>query len=93
MRQENALKIGAWSYRKALSMYCANPDAAWESPDVPPTTLTKLRRLPAVLFHALPRDARIARDEGRLGQLAEHLRGLWDGFRDRPLPLKRLGLR
>jgi GT2 family glycosyltransferase len=41
----------------------------------------------------LPRDLRRAHVEGRLEQLREHLRGLWDGFRNRPLPLERLGLR
>jgi hypothetical protein len=93
MRQESALKIGAWSYRKALSMYCANPDAAWEPPGVPVSMPTKTRRLPGVFFHALPRDVRIARAEGRLRQIREHVRGLWDGILDRPLPLERLGLR
>lgn len=93
MRQESALKIGAWTYRKALSLYCANPDAAWEPPVDPVSLWTKVRRLPIVCFRALPRDVRVAREEGRLGQLYEHLRGLWDGLLDRPLPLERLGLR
>jgi GT2 family glycosyltransferase len=91
MRQEQALKIGAWSYRKALSLYCADPDGLDDAPPV--SGLTKLRRLPAVLFRALPRDIRIARQEGRLAQIREHVRGLWDGLLDRPLPLERLGLR
>jgi hypothetical protein len=93
MRQEGALKIGAWTYRKALSMYCANPDAAWEPPASPVAAWTKILRLPTVFFRALPRDIRVARAEGRLGQLEEHLQGLWDGLLDRPLPLDRLGLR
>jgi hypothetical protein len=41
----------------------------------------------------LPRDIRIARQEGRLAQIREHVRGLRDGLLDRPLPLERLGLR
>jgi len=91
MRQEQALKIGAWNYRTALSLYCANPDGV-DDP-APVSTLTKLLRLPVVLLRALPRDIRIARREGRLAQLGEHVRGLWDGILDRPLPLERLGLR
>jgi GT2 family glycosyltransferase len=91
MRQEPALKIGAWSYRKALSAYCANPYGVDDPPRA--SALTKLLRLPIVLVRALPRDIRSARREGRLAQLAEHLRGLRDGILDRPLPLERLGLR
>jgi GT2 family glycosyltransferase len=91
MRQEQALKIGAWSYRRAISLYCGNPDGV-DDP-APVSTLTKLLRLPVVVFRALPRDIRSARREGRLAQFAEHMRGLWDGVLDRPLPLERLGLR
>src|SRR5215470_11532241 len=91
MRQEQALKIGAWSYRKAFSLYCSNPDGR-DDPQ-PTSGWDTLRRLPHVLFRSLPRDIRIARDEGRLAQIREHVRGLWDGILDRPLPLERLGLR
>ena len=91
MRQEPALKIGAWSYRKALRLYCTNPDGLDDPP--PSSTWTQMRRLPYVLLRALPRDIRIARREGRLAQIDEHLRGLWDGILDRPLPLERLGLK
>jgi hypothetical protein len=91
MRQEAALKIGAFRYGKALALYCANPDGLEDPP--PASTLTKIRRLPAVLLRALPRDIRLARREGRLAQVREHVRGVWDGILDRPLPLERLGLR
>ena len=91
MRQEAALKIGAFSYGKALSLYCANPDGV-DDP-APASSLTRLRHLPAVLFRALPRDIRLARREGRLAQVREHVRGMWDGILGRPLPLERLGLR
>jgi hypothetical protein len=90
MRQEPALKIGAWSYRKAISLYV--PIRAVDEPAAA-SPWTKARRLPYVLLRALPRDIRTARREGRLAQLAEHVRGLWDGILDRPLPLERLGLR
>jgi len=49
--------------------------------------------LPWDLFVALPRDVVRASRSGRLAEFAEYLRGLWDGVRDRALPLMRLGLR
>jgi GT2 family glycosyltransferase len=91
MRQEPALKIGAWNYRKALALYWSNPDGVDDPP--PASALARLVRLPAALFRTLPRDVRQARAEGRLAQVSEHVRGLWDGILDRPLPLQRLGLR
>ena len=91
LRQEPALKIGAWSYRRAVSLYCANPDGIDDPPSL--SFWTKLRNAPYVLLRALPRDIRSAHREGRLAQIGEHLRGLWDGVLDRPLPLERLGLR
>jgi hypothetical protein len=91
MRQEAALKIGAFDYGAALSLYCSNPDHVDDPP--PASGLIKLLRLPRVLIRALPRDIRLARREGRLAQVREHVRGLWDGLLDRPLPLERLGLR
>lgn len=93
MRQESALKIGAWNYRRALSMYCANPDEAGDLPAVPISTSSKILKLPGILFRALPRDIRIAASEGRLEQIRAHVRGLWDGLLNRPLPLEELGLR
>jgi GT2 family glycosyltransferase len=91
MRQESALKIGAWNYRRAFALYWANPDGVDDPP--PASALSRLRRVPVTLFRTLPRDVRQARAEGRLAQVAEHVHGLWDGVRDRPLPLERLGLR
>ena len=91
MRQEPALKIGAWNYRRALALYWANPDGVDDPPAA--SALARLLRLPAALFRTLPRDVRQARADGRLAQVSEHVRGLWDGILDRPLPLQRLGLR
>jgi hypothetical protein len=45
------------------------------------------------LLWPLVRDLRRARREGRLVQFGEYVRGLWDGYRRRPVPLERLGLR
>ncbi len=92
MRQEPALKIGAFNYRRALWLYCATPRGA-HGPEPSPSLLAMVARVPYVLLRALPRDVGIARREGRLGQVGALVRGLWDGLLDRPLPLERLGLR
>lgn len=91
MRQEPALKIGAWSYRRALQLYARGPVPP--TPGPPPIGLRELLALPRVLCWSLPRDVRIAYREGRLAQIVELLRGLRDGALNRPLPLARLGLR
>ena len=54
--------------------------------------LARVVLVPWDLFVALPRDVVRAIRSGRLAEFAEYLRGLWDGVRDRPLPLTRLGL-
>lgn len=92
MRQEPALKIGAWSYRTALALYCAPPGATAASVRLRPLP-RDLLQLPRILLWSLPRDVRRAYREGRLAQIAELLRGLWEGLLDRPLPLERLRLR
>lgn len=92
MRQETALKIGAWSYRRALQIYARGLAGAPASA-TPRIGLRELSALPRVLLGALPRDLRTAYREGRLGQIVELLRGLRDGALNRPLPLERLKLR
>ncbi len=91
MRQEPALKIGAWSYRRALQIYAGGDPGP--SPTPPPIGLGELLALPRIVLWTLPRDIRIAHREGRLAQILELLRGLRDGALERPLPLERLGLR
>ncbi|MGH7292272.1 MAG: glycosyltransferase family 2 protein, partial [Myxococcota bacterium] len=92
MRQETALKIGAWSYRRALQLY-ARGDGIPPSPTPPAIGVRELLALPGVLLWRLPRDSMRAYREGRLAQIAELLRILWDGLLGRPLPLERLKLR
>ena len=52
-----------------------------------------VRRLVLHERPGLPARIRAAHRSGRARQLTAYLRGLWDGFRDRPLPLVALGLR
>ena len=87
--REEDFKIGAFSYRRALGLYCDRVAGAapsgrsrWQS----------LRALARVL-RAFPADVRRVHREGRATQVVECVRGLWDGVLDRPLPLERLGLR
>ena len=93
MRQETALKIGAWSYRRALRVYAGGAAGAQPEPRPPQLGLGDLLVLPRVLLWTLPHDARAAYREGRLAQIVELLRGLRDGALNRPLPLARLRLR
>jgi hypothetical protein len=91
MREEAALKIGAFGFRRALALYCLDDrEAAARLP------LARWLRAGARLF-ALPawlaREIRRAHREGRDAQVIELARGLYDGVRGRPLPLQRLGLR
>jgi GT2 family glycosyltransferase len=88
LRQEQALKIGAFGYRRALSVILFGPE-----PEGVEDIAKGLLAAPVSLFWRLPREARRAHREGRTAQVVELLRGLWDGIRDRPLPLRRLGLR
>jgi GT2 family glycosyltransferase len=45
------------------------------------------------VVYVLPRDLWRAHRAGRIAEMGEHLRGLWDGLWSRRLPLIRLGLR
>ncbi|MBX3025603.1 glycosyltransferase family 2 protein [bacterium] len=91
MREEEALKIGAFGFRRALALHCLDDG------DRPPLAgLARGLRAGARLL-ALPawlgREAWRAHREGRDAQVVELVRGLRDGVLDRPLPLRRLGLR
>jgi GT2 family glycosyltransferase len=92
--REEDLKLGLLTYRRALALYCLERESAGS--DGPPGAGTKLRavlRAPYHLLASLPADVRRARAEGATAQVDELLRGLADGWHDRPLPLERLGLR
>jgi hypothetical protein len=92
--REEDLKLGVLTYRRALGLYCLESEAA--ASDRPPVGWTRVRafvRAPRHLLVSLPADVRRARAEGATAQVDELLRGLADGWHDRPLPLERLGLK
>jgi GT2 family glycosyltransferase len=94
MAREEDLMLGLWNYRRALTLYCLERELP--TPTAAVTLGHRLRavaRAPKHLLVTLPADIRAAHREGATAQLVEHVRGLWDGVRDRPLPLQRLGLR
>jgi glycosyltransferase involved in cell wall biosynthesis len=86
MDREEEVMLGIWTYRRALGLYSAERHPGGGAAG-------RWLAFPADLFVALPRDIRRAHAAGHTAQLVEHLRGLWDGVRNRPLPLERLGLR
>jgi hypothetical protein len=88
LRQEPALKIGAFGYWRALCVILFGPE-----PEGPRDIARGLLAAPVSLLWRFPREAWRAHREGRTAQVAELVRGLWDGIRERPLPLERLGLR
>ncbi|MEO8601000.1 MAG: glycosyltransferase [bacterium] len=85
MRREEDLMLGLWTYRRALSLFAFGPSGR--------VSAATLLRTPWRLAVDLPRQIRAAHRAGQTAQLVEHCRGLWDGLRDRPLPLERLRLR
>jgi GT2 family glycosyltransferase len=90
LRRESDLKIGAWNYRRTLYMICFGPERRQRSVS---EWVGGIFRAPVALFFRFPREIRQAHEEGRTAQIIEHVHGLWDGIRNRPLPLERLGLR
>lgn len=88
MGREEDLMLGLWTYRRAFLRYCFDPATGNDG-----SVGKRLLRTPLRLFWSFPRDVAEAHRAGRTAQLIEHCRGLWDGIRDRPLPLERLGLR
>ena len=49
--------------------------------------------VPTNLCWSLPHDIWRACRQGRTAEMRAHMRGLWDGLLDRPVPFERLGLR
>jgi hypothetical protein len=92
--REEELRMGVLTYRRALALYCLQAETG--NADGSPPVGVRLRALlhaPRHLFVSLPADVRRAHAEGAMEEVVEHVRGLADGYYDRPLPLERLGLR
>lgn len=90
LRREDALKIGAWTYRRALRLVCFGddrPEALKEK-----GLVRSFAHAPAGLLWEFPREIWRAHREGRTAQVVELVRGLLDGLVNRALPLGRLKL-
>jgi GT2 family glycosyltransferase len=92
------MRLGRWTWRRMLHFYLVERHPALRT--APAGARGTLRRMlllpvtaPADLCWFLPRDVVRGVRQGRTIELAEYLRGLWDGYRDRPIPYARLGLR
>lgn len=86
---EEELMLGYWSYRRALVVACVGRLGGTPFSRFVRTVLWT----PVVLLWSLPRAIARARRDGHTAQVAEHVQGLVDGLRSRPIPLERLGLR
>jgi hypothetical protein len=92
------MRLGFWNWSRMLHFYFVERHALLREPR-PGLAAAAVRAgarvvlLPWDLFVALPRDVVRAIRGGRTAEFDAYVRGLWDGFRDRPLPLARLGLR
>ncbi len=96
--REGKMRLGHWSYRHLVRFYFIERHRLLrQAPQGRGAKLVRALALlifvPVDLFWALPRDIVRALRQGRTDEFVEYVRGLWDGFRDRPLPLERLGLR
>jgi GT2 family glycosyltransferase len=94
MRREGWLRLGRFGYRDAARRHFVERHAARLEGRPAIARLVLLALLvPIDLLWTLPRDVWRAARAGRLAQMRSYLRGLWDGWRNRPLPLRELGLR
>ena len=90
---ESLFRLGRWSWRDVADAYLGGAAAGPGAAGGAARRVRRLAAVPLALGVRFPRDLVGAARSGRLGELAETLRGLRDGVLDRPLPLKRLGLR
>jgi GT2 family glycosyltransferase len=96
--REGWLRLGRWSWGELARFYLLDRHRIPRDP--PPGRWARIVRalrlailVPVDLLWSAPRDIWQAVRTGRTMELFEKLRGVRDGMRDRPLPLKRLGLR
>jgi hypothetical protein len=93
MGEEAEVKLGKWTYRRALATYCLERETPAGTRPTLGTYVRAVVRAPYHLAVALPADVRGARADGATAEVEEVVRGLRDGYHNRPLPLERLGLR
>jgi GT2 family glycosyltransferase len=94
MGREEEAKLGLWTYHRALALYCLENELGEGA--ARPSWRTYLRALlhaPRHLFVSLPAEVRRAHAAGMTVEVVECVRGLEDGYYERPLPLERLGLK
>ena len=93
MGKQGWMTLGRWDWRQMARYYFVERHRRV----LPQTRLARIPLLAVLvlvdLLWALPRDIWRAWRQGRLRPFVEELRGLVDGYFDRPLPLRRLGLR
>jgi hypothetical protein len=88
------MRLGRWSYAEAARVHFVERRAALLDGRAGAARLLVFAgTVPLDLFVTFPREIAAAWRAGRLDQLRYHVRGLWDGVLDRPLPLAELGLR
>ncbi|HWP67339.1 MAG TPA: glycosyltransferase family 2 protein [Candidatus Limnocylindria bacterium] len=93
MGREEEVKLGLWTYRRALALYCLENELRDGERPTWRTYVRALLHAPRHLVVSLPADVRRAHAAGMTVEVVECLRGLRDGYYERPLPLERLGLR
>jgi GT2 family glycosyltransferase len=92
--REGWLRLGRFGYPDALRVhFLERHRARLDGLGAPAKAGLLALTVPFDLLWTLPRELWRAWRGGRFDEMICHLRGLWDGWRDRPLPLQRLGLR
>jgi len=98
MGREGWMTLGRWNWQEFRDWYFIRRHAVLRRR--PTGIVAKVMRaialpvlVPVDLCWSLPRDLWRAWRSGRTREFCEYVRGLVDGYFDRPLPLKRLGLR
>ena len=89
MDHEEEYLVGYWNYRIGLALLLFGPAET----RTPAAIVRGLLTAPWRLLVTLPRAVVERHRAGRTGELIEHCRGLWHGLWNRPVDLRRLGLR
>src|SRR6185295_16066745 len=96
--REGWMKLHRWTWPEVAAVHFLDRRRIPRDPG--PTRAARVRRAlrlaltgPFDLLWTAPHETWRAIRTGRTAELFEVLRGLWDGIRNRPLPLRRLGLR